>query len=565
MKAKKTISAILAGVMLTMGAYSFAIAEENEVIYTYLNESGNTVNITQAQLDAEHWNVDALGDTPPVLYEDFPMSIDKFVNDTGELYLDVVYLKTIEDFEKVNLTIQDLITEQIISQDIKMNSFYSPQLDIGHQYVLTLTQTINNNTKQYQKVVSTKKIKADMPDYIQSGENGKILIADVNELKQNQHIDNNGMMNINAAAKVYDKVQVAEFADYCDNMEPDHIYRIFAKDESGYHGGFIKGNDAEYIYDYGIDVGDIDSLYAVSPASKPSAVLPDTVKQNAESMTFADHSFRISDGSSADSKYKAMKLELHAEQVSKLLNATSGSTEANINILAKGDSTIGLYYWVAKNDGTMISATVTPEYGTTTIEKSINLRKNKFGIQDGDSVVIYAAVYFTTSTDGYGIMSMSMGAGYDDDVTSSITQAYADTSSPVEMPTFTQYNLTDGYDADVFYLKGLFDLYKVSIRNRSTQDQAKLDAGIMCNGSKEKYLTIYSGRHYELEGTTDPANVLMLSEDEVYTISKNADVSVYTYGSSEIFRIFAVVQPTSIHLANSNRTEYQISYIGLEE
>lgn len=60
MKFKKIISAILAATMVTACTYSAVLAEDSNIVYTYVDENGQTVNITQAELDAEHWNVDAL-------------------------------------------------------------------------------------------------------------------------------------------------------------------------------------------------------------------------------------------------------------------------------------------------------------------------------------------------------------------------------------------------------------------------------------------------------------------------------------------------------------------------
>lgn len=67
MKLKKFITLGLAAVMATsaIGINAIAADSDNEIVYSYADENNNIINITQSDLDAEHWNKEALGDTAP--------------------------------------------------------------------------------------------------------------------------------------------------------------------------------------------------------------------------------------------------------------------------------------------------------------------------------------------------------------------------------------------------------------------------------------------------------------------------------------------------------------------
>ena len=73
---RKIMSTSIAATMLITSMGFGAVAENpDEAVYTFINEYGNTEVITQAQLDAEHWNKNALGDVIPGIYETFPMKM----------------------------------------------------------------------------------------------------------------------------------------------------------------------------------------------------------------------------------------------------------------------------------------------------------------------------------------------------------------------------------------------------------------------------------------------------------------------------------------------------------
>lgn len=132
-----------------------------------------------------------------------------------------------------------------------------------------------------------------------------------------------------------------------------------------------------------------------------------------------------------------------------------------------------------------------------------------------------------------------------------------DTTTPSEMPAFKEFKLNGGMDVDVFYLKSVAKSYKVSIRNRSLKEQTQLEQGELVSGSSEKYITIYDAYYMNSSQTTAPDNVIGLTEKAVYTVPKNADMSVYCGGSTSQTRSFAAVRQSSRTVKTN---EYQLAY-----
>ncbi len=559
MKNTKLISSILTATLITsaMGTLS-VMAEDNPIVYTYTNEVGETVNITQNELDAEHWNKDALGDTAPFIYEDFPMSIESFVNDFGELSLDLIYMKNINDFSNVNLTIENLISgKEILNGNIEKNSFYSPVLNAEEIYLVTVTENMNGRISEYKRIVKTQKNTAEMPEYVYNGSDDQyVLIGDVETLRAAQQINDNGEIVIDGTMKTYDRVSANDFAEYCKTLNEAHSYRVFAKFEGEQYAGFIDGNDSDYIYDYSINVSDYDSLYSTDTVSTPSSITLSAVKSNAVAMGFEDYTFKIKDGSTDKSKYAPFKVELSDYLIENIAN--SEYTSYVVNLIVRGDVSLGLYLWVDV-DGTTYDVAVTPETGAVTRNLSINLKSSKYGITADSYVTVYGAVYFPTATLGYGMVSATLKHGYSDDVTGSMYEALQDLTTPAQVSTFTEYTATGGIDVDAFYLKSVADCYKVSIRNRSISDQNKLDSGVLCTGSKEKYLSVYTAEYSDSSQATNATNIIYAYEDGIYTVPKNTDMTIYCTGSDSQYKTFVTVRQSSLYTTTVDK--YQISYV----
>lgn len=556
MKKTKLISCMLTAALITSAVGTLSVFAENDpIVYTYTDEAGETVSITQSELDAEHWNVDALGETAPFVYKDFPMSIESFVNDLGEQSLDLVYMKNIGDFTNVNLSIESVISEEeVFDGAVEQNSFYSPVLDVNDIYLVTITEELNNQVSEYKRIVQTQKVEAEMPSYVYNGtDEQKILIGDIEDLRAAQTITSDGEIIIDGRTSLYDKVEADDFAEYCNSLETGHTYRVYAKEDGVQYNGFIDGNDTDYIYDYSIVVSDYDALYSANTLSTPSTVSYSRVVSNATAMGFEDCSFSITDGSADTSKYRSFSVELSDY----LLEDIADYDTYYLKTTIRGDVSLGVYMWLDV-DGTTYSVSITAETGAVTRNISINLKSATYGITADSYVTLYTAVYFPTATKGYGMISSKLLQGYEDDITGSMYEALQDTTTPSEVSTFTEYTATGGMDVDAFYLKGIADCYKVSIRNRSASEQTALENGTLCTGSKEKYLTTYTAEYSGNSQATNATNVIDAAEYGIYTVPKNADMTVYCPGSSSTSKAFFTVRQSSLYTTSVDK--YQISY-----
>lgn len=89
MKLKKFITLGLAAVMATsaIGINAIAADSDNEIVYSYADENNNIINITQSDLDAEHWNKEALGDTAPAIYDEFSYEYEQAIQMMWQNYI----------------------------------------------------------------------------------------------------------------------------------------------------------------------------------------------------------------------------------------------------------------------------------------------------------------------------------------------------------------------------------------------------------------------------------------------------------------------------------------------
>ncbi len=65
MKLRKIITMGLAAIMAVSAMSISAFAVDDDVVYTLIGEDGNKIVYTQADIDAGHWDVDALGKDSP--------------------------------------------------------------------------------------------------------------------------------------------------------------------------------------------------------------------------------------------------------------------------------------------------------------------------------------------------------------------------------------------------------------------------------------------------------------------------------------------------------------------
>lgn len=519
---KKLIAMGLTAVMAVsvMSVSAFAV-EDNEVIYNYIQD-GQEVNITQTDLDAGHWDKDALGDTAPFIYENFPMSITGYSNDVAELYLDIVYMKKISDMTSVHLEILNLSDESIIyNEDLTENSFYSPEIVMSDSYKVTLTETIDGETTIYERGITTYEETADMPEYVTnatSEDENTIMIADVETLRAGRNTNGNNI-SVDMSVAEYERVKANEFKEYCYTLPQNKIYRIYTVCSGKVYAGYFNSSNIDRIYNMQINSCSWDTFYSPSVISAPTYTLSD-VKNNAIEGRYTEYSATLRETSNTRkyiAYYVDMPIEFIQEQNAPVFRAVARS---NSPLIMKAWYTVG----AVNSSTTLHTAGVGKKGSNNTTVYTMDANAQGLTSEKKENYIrYYFMVYLTTETTDTVSLSFEPVSNYNDDVTGSVFDAFYGESSYTELPN-TEFNLTDSWDVDVFYIdyQGTVNkTYKVELRNRSLEEQTKLENGTAetIKGSHAKYLV--------LSYFTDKGNAILSEEYAVYEVPKNADLSVY--------------------------------------
>lgn len=531
MKLKKFITLGLAAVMATsaIGINAIAADSDNEIVYSYADENNNIINITQSDLDAEHWNKEALGDTAPAIYENFPMNMTGYSNDVAELYLDFEYMKNLKDMDSVHLEITKLSDDSLIyNEDLQQESFYSPQIFAGESYKVTLTETVDGNSKSYSKGVTANESEIDMPEYVtnpDTDDESIIMVGDIEDLKSGK-ISTGNSISVDTNVAQYAHIKANEFKEYYSNLPSNKVYRIYTISNGDVYSGYMSTEDDIKFYDLTIDSCDWDSFYSPTLLSIPSYTTTD-IKNNAVDARYTEYCYKLSETSN-NSKCKIFKVAMPDS----FLNEKNPPV---FRVVVKGQSKVTAKIWYSADNGTLNSVVSrTSNNNTNTIsyplESLYNAKK---------SIYFYVMVYLTDEVSGYVSVSFEDVSGYGDDVTASAYEAYNGASSYTSMPN-TEFTMTDSWDVDTFYIDypGTKNCtYKIELRNRSLKEQEELESGnfdSIIKGSRAKYLV--------LQTLTDRGNMVSTSDYAIYAVEKGVDCSVYNQVSRTGANIISIYE-----------------------
>lgn len=455
MKLKKLITIGLTAVMAVSAMSTGALAIDNadEVVYTYADENNNDVNITQAELDAEHWDKDALGNVLPFIYADFPMIISDFVNDYSDLRLDLTYLRKISDADNASLIIKNLSDDiDIYSADITTNSFSSPNLEMNKTYRLIISETFDGVTKEYNKVITTSDEEAKMPDYVKNADTDDetiILVGDVDNLRASVVISEDGEAEINTDMPRYEKVKACELSEYIDNLPSDKLYRIYTRDKANnkYFGFISTRGDIDGIFMPSITVYTWEDFNSPAPYTEISSFTPEEIRDGATTpMTqYRDYGFGFS---SSRRKFEVFKFTIPEQHDSNDIY--------EINIHANKNVSIEIWTKQKKNN---ILAFQNKDfersgflgYTTQMFFRSPSSHQEEY-LEMGDEY--YVVVYFEgTFSNAEGSISIQCKDDTDD-VTGSAYEAFEQwkKGNHQEYQTYTPFITTNDNDADVFFL-----------------------------------------------------------------------------------------------------------------
>ena len=531
MKLKKFITLGLAAVMATsaIGINAIAADSDNEIVYSYADENNNIINITQSDLDAEHWNKEALGGTAPAIYENFPMNMTGYSNDVAELYLDFEYMKNLKDMDSVHLEITKLSDDSLIyNEDLQQESFYSPQIFAGESYKVTLTETVDGNSKSYSKGVTANESEIDMPEYVtnpDTDDESIIMVGDIEDLKSGK-ISTGNSISVDTNVAQYAHIKANEFKEYYSNLPSNKVYRIYTISNGDVYSGYMSTEDDIKFYDLTIDSCDWDSFYSPTLLSIPSYTTTD-IKNNAVDARYTEYCYKLSETSN-NSKCKIFKVAMPDS----FLNEKNPPV---FRVVVKGQSKVTAKIWYSADNGTLNSVVSrTSNNNTNTIsyplESLYNAKK---------SIYFYVMVYLTDEVSGYVSVSFEDVSGYGDDVTGSAYEAYNGASSYTSMPN-TEFTMTDSWDVDTFYIDypGTKNCtYKIELRNRSLKEQEELESGnfdSIIKGSRAKYLV--------LQTLTDRGNMVSTSDYAIYAVEKGVDCSVYNQVSRTGANIISIYE-----------------------
>lgn len=531
MKLKKFITLGLAAVMATsaIGINAIAADSDNEIVYSYADENNNIINITQSDLDAEHWNKEALGDTAPAIYENFPMNMTGYSNDVAELYLDFEYMKNLKDMDSVHLEITKLSDDSLIyNEDLQQESFYSPQIFAGESYKVTLTETVDGNSKSYSKGVTANESEIDMPEYVtnpDTDDESIIMVGDIEDLKSGK-ISTGNSISVDTNVAQYAHIKANEFKEYYSNLPSNKVYRIYTISNGDVYSGYMSTEDDIKFYDLTIDSCDWGSFYSPTLLSIPSYTTTD-IKNNAVDARYTEYCYKLSETSN-NSKCKIFKVAMPDS----FLNEKNPPV---FRVVVKGQSKVTAKIWYSADNGTLSSVVSrTSNNNTNTIsyplESLYNAKK---------SIYFYVMVYLTDEVSGYVSVSFEDVSGYGDDVTGSAYEAYNGASSYTSMPN-TEFTMTDSWDVDTFYIDypGTKNCtYKIELRNRSLKEQEELESGnfdSIIKGSRAKYLV--------LQTLTDRGNMVSTSDYAIYAVEKGVDCSVYNQVSRTGANIISIYE-----------------------
>lgn len=512
-----------------IGINAIAADSDNEIVYSYADENNNIINITQSDLDAEHWNKEALGDTAPAIYENFPMNMTGYSNDVAELYLDFEYMKNLKDMDSVHLEITKLSDNSLIyNEDLQQESFYSPQIFAGESYKVTLTETVDGNSKSYSKGVIANESEIDMPEYVtnpDTDDESIIMVGDIEDLKSGK-ISTGNSISVDTNVAQYAHIKANEFKEYYSNLPSNKVYRIYTISNGDVYSGYMSTEDDIKFYDLTIDSCDWDSFYSPTLLSIPSYTTTD-IKNNAVDARYTEYCYKLSETSN-NSKCKIFKVAMPDS----FLNEKNPPV---FRVVVKGQSKVTAKIWYSADNGTLNSVVSrTSNNNTNTIsyplESLYNAKK---------SIYFYVMVYLTDEVSGYVSVSFEDVSGYGDDVTGSAYEAYNGASSYTSMPN-TEFTMTDSWDVDTFYIDypGTKNCtYKIELRNRSLKEQEELESGnfdSIIKGSRAKYLV--------LQTLTDRGNMVSTSDYAIYAVEKGVDCSVYNQVSRTGANIISIYE-----------------------
>ena len=209
------------------------------------------------------------------LYTDFPMIVNKEVNEFMELNIILDYVKNISENDYVKVSISDYgsgesIDEKVLQQNEK--NIRLKNLAIDSTYKINIEETINDTQNVYTGVIKTKYDTADFPVNMKIGDNE--IQNNSGETFQNVSIKQVGieLSQPNEEDEEYDPIGIIEpeqLETFYDELETKHFYELQVKalrnGVENYYRGFIStyenGDDLGiFVPSYSFAIGEPDDV-----------------------------------------------------------------------------------------------------------------------------------------------------------------------------------------------------------------------------------------------------------------------------------------------------------------
>ncbi len=220
---------------------------------------GAAANETAAEPD--HWNRSLVAEGTESIYEDFPMQIDKQIDNDANLTLLFYYMKNIGENDSVSLTITDLQTETaVVSKSLSSGNTAVQFRNVPNNktFSVTLLETLDNQTTQYDAAIETSYVPALFPSGIAIGNTTTPDVGAGNApsiMVRRAGTPPAGATEEELATYQVNVIEQNQFGSFYQNLLPNQIYTAQVPNENAgsYDNniGFIStypGGDALGIY-----------------------------------------------------------------------------------------------------------------------------------------------------------------------------------------------------------------------------------------------------------------------------------------------------------------------------
>ena len=245
-KFKRLLSGLVCtGMILGSVSTGFATGEigmgniTDEVVYQVSDmTTGELITTYQSDIDMGHWNVEALGEDSPHIFEEFPVKISSSVDYYGNLSISFLYLKKGQEATTAVFEAKDKQSgETYYSADLTENpKAVLENIPMDKVFDITLTENFGGDDVVYSRVLTTKNKRASMPLNVDItgvssvegvlAESVTIVELDIND--EETFIDEDGIEQTIVKKRESNTMLPNELPEYYNELPENKMYKVFA-------------------------------------------------------------------------------------------------------------------------------------------------------------------------------------------------------------------------------------------------------------------------------------------------------------------------------------------------